>query len=71
MDHIEVDSQRQIWDQMSGVGVGEAAEKLELVIPPGTASLGSHGLFSPHRVRPRGEDPCPQLTPWVAKVCVP
>lgn len=25
----------------------------------------------PHRVRPRGEDLCPQLTPWVAKVCVP
>ena len=46
VDHIEVDSQRQIWDQMSGVGVGGTAEKLELVIPPGSASPGSHGLFS-------------------------
>lgn len=29
-----------------GVGVEGMAEKLELVIPPGSASPGSHGLFS-------------------------
>lgn len=29
-----------------GVGVGGMAEKLQLVIPPGSASPGSHGLFS-------------------------